>query len=644
MAAARACRPICSNRSMQDFLSDRGVRIGRVVPATCVLVLLHFGQDFLKPLAIASMLALVVAPLVRKLARSGLGSTTSTLVSVALVAACVVWMGAVLTIQLVSVAADLPRYRAAIEAKVDSVRETAVRPFERFEAQLRSAAPPEAGRDGAGAPARSRASQAASGRTPAQVQAPAPTPSAADLVSKLLSALVGPVGEAGIVFVLLVFILLERESLGDRFIRLVGEAKLGTTVQALNDTAQGVSRFFLSQSIVNVAFGAVVGAGLWLIGIPHAALWGAIAGLLRFVPYVGVLGAAALIALFSAAVDPGWSLVLASLGLFLALELTVAHVIEPQVYGHSTGLAPLAVIVSALFWGALWGPVGLLLSTPLTLCLVVVGRHMKALEPLTILLTESPGLNAGQRFYQRALSGGADAIIRDARAFLRRDSFARYCDQVLLPGLALGVADFRAGRIDARQRLRIQTQVVRLAESFATTKLGWRARRRASIVLTDAHIGTRLRQMREARLGRWQGELDVPTGSIVLCVSSGSDRDELLTELLVRALSDADIDARSVSMEELPDPSRDDKARLVGTVFVAYPPQASFAAWTALTAEFRAALPHAVLVTIRLPLDTAAAPEDAVAAQVDLVLHSYAEAETFMLQGAGAAAPSSALP
>jgi hypothetical protein len=326
--------------------------------------------------------------------------------------------------------------------------------------------------------------------------------------------------------------------------------------------------------------------------------------------------------------------VLASLGLFLALELTVAHVIEPQVYGHSTGLAPLAVIVSALFWGALWGPVGLLLSTPLTLCLVVVGRYMKALEPLTILLTASPGLNAGQRFYQRALSGGADAIIRDARAFLRRDSFARYCDQVLLPGLALGVADFHAGRIDALQRLRVQTQVVRLAESFATMKLGWRARRRASIVLTDAHIGTRLRQMREARLGRWQGKLDVPTGSIVLCVSSGSDRDELLTELLVRALSDADIDARSVSMLEPPDDDRDDKARLVGTVFVAYPPQESFAAWSALAAEFRAALPHAVLATIRLPLDAAAAPEDVVAAQVDLVLHSYAEAETFMLQGA----------
>ena len=625
---------------MGDLLPDRGVRIGRVVPATCVLVLLHFGQDFLKPLAIASMLALVIAPLVRKLARSGLGSAVSTLVSVALVAACVVAMSAVLTIQLVSVAADLPGYRAAIEAKVDAVRERAVRPFERFEAQLRGESPPEAGRERAATPARSQRGSTAPGRgaapPPAAVPAPAAAPAASpgDLVSKLLSGLVGPVGEAGIVFVLLVFILLERESLGDRFIRLVGEARLGTTVQALDDTAQGVSRFFLSQSIVNLAFGAVVGAGLWAIGIPHAALWGAISGLLRFVPYVGVLGAAALIALFSAAVDPGWQLVAASLGLFLALELLVAHVVEPQVYGHSTGLAPLAVIVSALFWGALWGPVGLLLSTPLTLCLVVAGRHVKALEPLTILLTESTGLSAGQRFYQRALGGSAEAMIRDARAFLRRDSFARYCDHVLLPGLALAVADFRSGRIDAHQRARIQAQVVRLAESFTVAKSGWRARRRASIALTDANIGTRLRQMREARLGRWQGKLDVPTGSIALCVSSGSEHDELLTELLVRALVDADIDARSVSMTEPRDPETDDKAQLVGTVFIACPRQDGFAAWVALAAEFRAALPHAVLATIRLPQDEAAAPEEAVAAHVDLVLHAYAEAETFMLRGA----------
>jgi predicted PurR-regulated permease PerM len=629
---------------MANFLSERGVRLGRVVPATCVLVLLHFGQDFLQPLAIASMLALVVAPLVRRLSRSGLGATASTLVSVALVAACVVWMSAVLTIQLVSVAGDLPRYRAAIEAKVESVRERTVRPFERLDEQLRGALPTtEVGRDRAGAPARSSARQSRANQaavaTPAPAPAPAPpqAPSTSDLVSKLLSALVGPIAEVGIVFVLLVFILLERESLGDRFIRLVGESRLGTTVQALNDTAQGVSRFFLAQATVNAAFGVVVAAGLWLIGIPHAALWGAIGGVLRFVPYVGVLGAAALIALFSAAVDPGWTLVFASLGLFLALELLVAHVIEPQVYGHSTGLAPLAVIVSALFWGALWGPVGLLLSTPLTLCLVVVGRHVAALEPLTILLTESPGLNAGQRFYQRALGGSTATIIQDARAFLRRDSFARYCDQTLLPGLALGLADFRSGRIDGQQLARIQTQVVRLAESFATTKLGWRARRRASIVLTDAHVGTRLREMREARLGRWQGKLDVPSGSIALCVSSGSDRDELLTELLVRALNDAAIDARSVSMGEPPDRSADDKAQLVGTVFVTYPPQDAFAAWVALTTEFRAALPHAVLATIRLPLDHALASQEEVAAQVDLVLHSYAEAETFMLEGEKAA-------
>ena len=470
---------------------------------------------------------------------------------------------------------------------------------------------------------------------PLPVQIRQSPPSAGDLVSKLLSSLWGPIGEAGIVFILLVFILLEHESLSDRFIRVIGVAELGPTVQALSDTAQGVSRYFMSQFVVNLTFGAVVGVGLWAIGIPHAALWGSIGALLRFVPYVGVLAAAALIAVFSAAVDPGWSLVLSSLTLFMVLELVVAHVVEPQVYGHSTGLAPLAVIVSALFWGAMWGPVGLLLSTPLTLIIVVVGRHVRALEPLSILLTDAPGLNAGQRFYQRALSDNTAAIIKDARLYLRRSTFAKYCDQVLLPGLALAGLDFQLGRIDLRQRARIDKTVIGLAETLAMGRSGKRSgRRRSTVSLADASLGSRLRQIRESRLGPYQGRLDVPSQSVVLCAGFGSERDELLTELLVRARRQDDVDARSVSLAEPPDPDMADKASLVGTVFLAYPRHDAVDAWRATAAEMRAALPHAAIATVRLPLDEAGAPEEQVKDAVDLILHSYSEAEAFVMQGA----------
>jgi predicted PurR-regulated permease PerM len=629
-----------------DKLSPRErLGIGTVVPATCLLLLLHFGQDVLRPIAIAGVLSLVIAPLARKLTRTGMGRTIATLVSVVMVAVCVAGMSAVLALQLVDVGAGLPQYRAAITSKVESVREVVVRPFERFEAELKGVAP-QATPTPAPAPsprARSSARSAApaapvASTEPLPVQIRQTPPSAGDLVSKLLSSIWGPIGEAGIVFILLVFILLEHESLSDRFIRVIGVAELGPTVQALSDTAQGVSRYFMSQFIVNATFGAIVGVGLWAIGIPHAALWGSIGALLRFVPYVGVLGAAALIAIFSAAVDPGWSLVLSSLTLFIVLELVVAHVVEPQVYGHSTGLAPLAVIVSALFWGAMWGPVGLLLSTPLTLIIVVVGRHVRALEPLSILLTDAPGLNAGQRFYQRALSDNTAAIIKDARLYLRRSTFAKYCDQVLLPGLALAGADFRQGRIDARQRGRVDRTVVGLAETLAGERSGKRfGRRRSTVSLADASLGSRLRQIRESRLGPYQGRLDVPSQSVVLCAGFGSERDELLTELLVRALRQDDVDARSASLAEPPDPEMADKSILVGTVFLAYPRQDAIDAWRTTAAAMRAAMPEAAMATVRLPLDEAAAAEEAVKDSVDLILHSYSEAEAFVMQGAKAA-------
>src|SRR5690606_37119535 len=163
---------------------------------------------------------------------------------------------------------------------------------------------------------------------------------------------------------------LEQSSLRDRLVRLAGQAEVSRTIRTLGDAAQGVSRFFFSQFIVNFTFGVVIGLSLWLAGIPHAILWGVLSGVLRFVPYLGVLLAGTIIAVFVAAIDPGWSLAITCMAIFLALELVLANFIEPKVYGHSSGLSPLAVIVSALFWGAMWGPVGLLLSTPLTLCLV----------------------------------------------------------------------------------------------------------------------------------------------------------------------------------------------------------------------------------------------------------------------------------
>jgi predicted PurR-regulated permease PerM len=611
-------------------------RAAQIVAAACVLAMLYVGRDFLAPLALAGVLSLVIAPLKRKLARLGLGHTAGALVSVLLLGACIAWLAVVLTSQLVAIAADLPQYKEAVRTKLEKVRDVTIRPLERMETELSGIVPraplgPASKQPG-------RASKSAADGQPAPVQNVAPRPTATDTVTRIASSLWGPLGQAGIVLVLLVFILLEHEGLRDRMIRLAGEAEAGRTMQAVEDAAQGVSRFFLSQFVVNVTFGAVLGFALWLVGIPHAALWGALGGLARFVPYVGALGAGGALAIFTAAIDPGWSLMLWSLALFLVLELLVAHLVEPQVYGHSTGLAPLGVIVSALFWGALWGPLGLLLSTPMTLCLVVAGRHVRVLEPVSILLGDPPGLTAGLRLYQRALSGEPREIVAAAQVYLRRSNFARYCDQILLPGLALAATDFRAARIGSEQQDRIRLTIAAAAESLGALKPhdGARRRRRSTSLL-DANVGAHLHEVRGQGLGRWQGSLEVAGPSVVLCVGLGFVWEDLLSDLLVQALRDEGIDSRSLSLGSGAPAPQPPKGDGVSTIILTYPLEEGLEAWQAAARDLRTSRPQAMLLAVKLTSEHAAAHDAVIAGQVDLVVRSFSEAVAFVLAGRVAA-------
>jgi predicted PurR-regulated permease PerM len=596
-----------------------------IVCITCVLALLYWGRDVLQPIALASILSLIVAPLVRRIGRLGLGRAPAMVAALLLVCACVAGTGAILAAQLASVTAELPQYRAAIRHKADTLRELATRPFAQVEAELKLMQPLAA--DGA---ARTQP-EARNAAAAADADAGPAHPAAGDLLARLLTLARTAIGEAGMVLVLLVFILWERESLQDRLLRLTGQGEVSRTIRALADAAQGVSRFFLSQFIVNACFGAALGVALAAAGIPHALLWGILGGTLRFIPYLGVLAAGAATMVFVAAVDPGWSLTLVCMALFGALELIVAHVVEPKVYGHSTGLSPLAVVISALFWGALWGPVGLLISTPLTVCLVVAGRHVRALEPLTVLLGETPNVTAAQRFFQRALSGDTDAILRDAGAFLQRSSFVRYCDHVLLPGLALAAGEWRVGQIDAGQQGRIRSTVADVAETLAPSSASTASkRRRHRVSLLDANVGAHLRKLREDRLGRWQGSLDVPLRSIVLCAGLASERDDLVGELLARALRESGIDARSVVLPLPYEEHAPDKAGLISTVFIPYPLAEQLETWTAAVAALRALLPQVLVVTTRPPPDECQVHQSAVQSHVDMVLRSFEEGLAFV--------------
>jgi predicted PurR-regulated permease PerM len=594
------------------------------VNAAVILGMLYFGREVLVPITLAIILSLLIAPLVHLVRRFVHNQVAAVLGAVVTVTLCVGGVAAVIGSQLVSMAANLPQYESTLRDKIKVVQDVTLGRMQVMQG--------EAGRmmsqlgDDAGAGASPRATLAgapltASGAVPVEIRARTQTP--IELMSHLFSSIWGPLGHASIVLIVMVFVLLEHESLRDRFIRLLGGADLRRTTHAFNDAGERLSRFFVSQFAVNVGVGAAIWLGLMAVGLPHGLLWAVITTVLRFVPYVGVFVAAGSAGLMAAAVDPGWSMMFMTLGLFTVVELLAAQVVEPQLYGHSTGLSPLSVVVAAIFWSWIWGPIGLLVSTPLTLCLVVGGRHLKGLQFLDILLGDTPALTMSERFYQRALSGDADEIIVAARAYLKRKSFARYCDKILMPAMRLAGADLATGSITPQQQLAVKGAIVQVIEALGPdTRKRSRWHRRVS-VLDEDNIGVHLRHRREAAIGQYQGPLAVPAGSVVLCVGLGSMRDDLVTEILARILRDLEIDARHLSVDDLergPPPGASAGGVAMLFLVTAYP-ALEWERATAVVGALRVRFPAAEIVGL-LPRDDFEGAEDT----VDRVARSFEEA------------------
>ena len=263
-----------------------------------------------------------------------------------------------------------------------------------------------------------------------------------------------------------IFILLQREDLRDRMIRLFGSSDLHRTTIAMNDAARRLSRYLLTQLAVNAAFGVIIGTGLAFIGIPSPVMWGVLGALLRFVPYIGAPLSAVMPLALAAAVDPGWSMLLWTAALYLVVEPILGQLVEPLVYGRSTGLSPFAVVLAATFWTWLWGPIGLILSTPLTLCLVVLGRHVARLEFFDVLLGDRPALTPVESFYQRMLAGDPDEVHDHAEILLKQMPLASYYDDVALEGLRLAVLDTERGVLTAGHLERIKLCIQSLIEDL----------------------------------------------------------------------------------------------------------------------------------------------------------------------------------
>jgi predicted PurR-regulated permease PerM len=395
---------------------------------------LYFARHVLIPFALAILLAFLLAPAVRRLEHWRLGRLLATLVAVTIAFAAIAAIGGIATRQALSLAAKLPEYRHNIVAKIRAVRE------------------PEQSRLGKAAEAIKELESEAAPATTAPLPVTETPATTYEALAQIIGPFVQPIGTALAVLVFTILLLLNRENMRERLIGLIGTRRINVTTQALSEASYRVSRYLYMQLVVNMAFGIPFGVALYFIGIPNAMLWGLLGTLLRFIPYAGVWIAAALPTVLAFAIFDGWSEVAWVLGVFVVLELILVNAVEPWLYGRSAGLSPIAIIAAALFWTWLWGPVGLLLAVPLTVCIAVMGRYIPEMGWLNVLLGVEPVLSPEARLYQRLIALDRDEAMTLAAEHAAEHGVPALYDTLLIPALSLAEADREQGTLDAEHQ------------------------------------------------------------------------------------------------------------------------------------------------------------------------------------------------
>jgi predicted PurR-regulated permease PerM len=489
--------------------------MGFVLALACI----YWAQAVLIPVAMALLITFLLTPPVSALQRRGVPRVVAVVAVVVLALAVVAGVGTVLTLQVMSLGEELPRYRDNIREKIADIRsvgkdsgfkrakETVERANTEAERQVEREAP------------RSEP-KPSSKPTPVIIERDR-TRGIAE-IPNALSPWLEPVSRAGLVVLLVPFMLLAREEMRNRFIRLVGFRRLAMTTRAMDEAGARVTRYLLTQSAVNTAFAALVALGLFLIGVPYAILFGVMAGALRFVPYVGIWIGAGLPVAISMAVFPGWTKALLVIGLFAVLELFTSAVLEVLLYARSAGVSAVGLLVALAFWTWAWGPIGLLLATPLTVCLVVIAKYVGELEFIWVVMGDEPVVSTELAVYQRLLAGDEDeASDIVERHVAERPGDAVY-DDVLLPSLFLASEDHARGRLGADERRAIVEAVREIAVDVSPERDPTRP-------LTARALGVPARHDADEAALVMLGELLAQTGVALEIVST-----ELLTAEIVR--------------------------------------------------------------------------------------------------------------
>ena len=524
---------------VQSRSLDASAQLVTLVTVVVIVTVLSIAREVFIPLALAVLLSFLLAPLVDRVQQLGFGRVPAVLVVTALSFVFIGAIGWLVAGQAIELAADLPRYRHNILEKIETVNLPEGGLLGRAAQSIRELSQDMIAAAQSEEPA---SSTTPSAPEPMPVQMVEPPARPLEVIGRTLAPLLAPLAMAGIVIVFVIFMLIQREDLRDRMLRLIGPGRLTATTQAIDDAAHRVSRYLLMQLIVNATYGTAAAIGLYFIGLPNALLWGVLATLLRFIPYVGPwIGASMPIALSLAAFDD-WTRPLVVAGMFIVLELLSNNLMEPWLYGMGTGVSPVAIIASAVFWTWLWGPIGLVLATPLTVCLVVVGRYVPRLEFLNILLSDQPGLPPQARVYQRLLAMDQEEVFQIADDYLKERPLLDLYEHVLLPALNMAEHDRHHGILDQTRSEFIYRSMRGLVE-----ELGERARQ-ATLIQDDnerraddlAAAGTSVPEQTPAADGKF-----------VLCLPARDEADEIAAMMLAQLLEAQHVRAVALPMTNL---------------------------------------------------------------------------------------------
>ena len=612
-----------------------------------VMVALYLGREILVPVTLAILLSFVLAPFVRLLRRVRVPRAPAVLLVVVIVFGALFGIGSLIASEASQLASDLPRYTLTMRDKIRDLRgatdgtSSLSRLVDMIQDLGAAIQPP---------PAAEYKGEPGSPTHPLTVELSPARSSVLDTLQTFAGPVLHPLATTGLILIFTIFILMQREDLRNRAIRLIGPGDLRRTTAAIDDATSRLSKFFLAQLALNIAFGLVIGLGLNFIGVPSPTLFGVLAAILRFVPYIGAAISALLPVILAAAVDPGWSMVISTVALFLVVEPLCGHVVEPLLYGHSTGISPVAVILSATIWTFLWGPIGLVLATPLTVCLVVLGRHVDRLWYLDVLLGDRPALAPSEIFYQRMLANDPAEAIEQGRQFLKERALVTYYDQVVLAGLLLAQEDLSRGTLVRERQDEVGSAIRTVVARLGTLPVALRARRtsgRGADTETAAALDAVGPDRHEAAIvlgpedlaPSWRGARPV------LCVSSRGPFDEAATLMLSQILARHGLASQTLSMAAIRAGERPEEQEGIAMVCFSYLEPVSLSQVRFTVRQARAAIPGVkVLVGFWRERDPASLARLRRATSADVLVTSLSDALSAALEASRAPQPAPALP